>query len=78
MAGECLMVNDYYRVGDRYAAINRPQLLSQQADLVKRNLCSAEATLTLMQEYGFSYAYTFVSADGRFAGRVEADASTCA
>lgn len=77
MAVDQLNVRYFYTVDAPYRAMNRGALLAEQERLVVANLCESEAIRTLMTEYGFKYDYSYVSSDGRLAGRVMADAGSC-
>ena len=77
MAVSDLNVQYFYRVPGKFDDVDRVDVLTRQAAMVKDTLCQGEAIQTLMNEYGFAYTYTYTSADFRKVGEVTADASTC-
>lgn len=77
MAVADLQVLYYYTVPARYDALNRDAIMAAQEKLVTATLCNGAAIRTLMQDYGFEYTYTYVSADLRKIGEVTANAQTC-
>lgn len=77
MAIDRLRVLYYYTVPARYDELDQNAVMMAQADLVTDTLCNGESIRTLMEDYGFSYTYTYVSSDLRKIGSVQADASIC-
>lgn len=77
MSIDRLNVQYFYRFGRDYAALDRNALMAIQEALVRDNVCNTPSILTLMEEYGFRYSYTYTSYDHRLVGVIEADASTC-
>lgn len=77
MAVSDLQVLYFYTVPAAYEALNHDEIMRAQTALVTQTLCQGEAIQTLMQDYGFAYTYTYVSADNRMIGQVNANAATC-
>lgn len=77
MAVDQLSVRYFYTVDAPYWQLDRAALLGAQEERVIATLCQSEAIRTLMDDYGFRYDYNYVTADGRFAGRVSANRGSC-
>lgn len=77
MAVQGLRVRYFYRVGQTFDAVNRNALLTEQQAVMKQTLCGNDAVRTLLTDYGFEYTYTYVSADSRYVGALEADKAAC-
>lgn len=77
MAVQGLRVRYFYRVGQRFGAVNKKALFSEQKDVMRNTLCNNDAIRTLLSDYGFEYSYTYISSDSRQLGSLEADADIC-
>lgn len=77
MAVQGLNVRYFYRVGQLFGAINKPELFAEQQAVMRNTLCNNDAIRTLLSDYGFEYKYTYISKDSRQLGSLEADADIC-
>lgn len=77
MAVRGLNVRYFYRVPQEYSEVNSALLLSREQAKLRGTLCENDAIRTLLSEYGFNYAYTYVSSDSRQLGKISADARVC-
>ncbi|SMY07557.1 hypothetical protein [Flavimaricola marinus] len=77
MAINRLEIRHFYTVRQNISDIPVAELLESQTALVQANMCDEPMMRTLIDEHGFRFTYSYLSADNRFLGNVHGNTEAC-